>query len=179
MQRKTQNLKMRKKGRDILNLSLHIRQFVGTCSGELAGRNRTCLSVAEPDVATLLIPKLVNARDFEPVSGLSLPFYPSPLFSYGESIRGSNAGWGNKFFSFVELPDGLWGPFSLQFSLPPPRLVTWSGCEFDFSPQSTAKIKNHWSYTFALPIYLHAADGDSFVFFIFLRVSLLYDNSTR
>lgn len=32
---------------------------LGTCTGELIGRNQTCLSVAEPDVATLLIPNPV------------------------------------------------------------------------------------------------------------------------
>jgi hypothetical protein len=60
--------------------------ILGTCTSELIGRNKTCLSVAETDVATLLIPKPVIARDSEPVSALSLPCDPFPLFRYGISI---------------------------------------------------------------------------------------------
>ena len=50
-----------------------------TCTWELIGRNETCLSFAELDVATLLMPKPVTARDSEPGSAISLPCDPSSL----------------------------------------------------------------------------------------------------
>ena len=74
---------------------------LGTCTGELIGRTQTCLSVAEPDVTTLLIPNLVIARDSEPVSAISLPCDPSSLFRYGSNIvHGSNSGQGKESFLF-------------------------------------------------------------------------------
>jgi hypothetical protein len=99
-------------------LSLHFRQFLERGIRELIGRYQTCLSVAELDVATLVIPKPVIARDSEPVSAISLPCDPSPLFRYGSSIvRGSNSGREKKVFSSVGLPGRLWGPSILQFSV--------------------------------------------------------------
>ena len=99
-------------------LVFRLSAVLGTCTGKLIGRNQTCLSVAKPDVATLLIPNPVIARDSEPVSATSLPCDPSPLFVYDSGIvRGSNPGKEKKFISSVELLDWLWGPPSLQFSV--------------------------------------------------------------
>jgi hypothetical protein len=40
--------------------------------------------------------------------------------------------------------------------------VKWLGHEVDHSPPSNAEVKNEWSFTSALPIYLYDVDRDSF-----------------
>jgi hypothetical protein len=39
-----------------------------------------------------------------------------------------------------------------------------SGCEFNDSPQSSARVKNEWLCTSAFPLCLHRVDGEYFTF---------------
>ena len=71
------------------------------------------------------------------------------------------------FSIFSQIPDWIWGPFSLLFngyrsSFPG---VMRLGSEVVYSPPSTAVAENRWSYI----VCLHAVDRDKFTCTVFTR----------
>jgi hypothetical protein len=68
-------------------------------------------------------------------------------------------------------PDWLWGPPSLLFGGWWGQLllvVKWPGHEVNYSPTSSARVKNEWSYTSALPVCLLGVNRENYVFVPFL-----------
>jgi hypothetical protein len=75
---------------------------------------------------------------------------------------------GKIFFACLKCLDRLWdSPSSFQkvlWPLFPAIKRPWR--EADLYPQSTAEVKNEWSYTFTPPIPLHGVHTDSFITFL-------------
>jgi hypothetical protein len=67
---------------------------------------------------------------------------------------------GEKLFSCAKCSDHLWGPPCLLFNVywGSFKGVRWTQHKDDYSPPSSSKIKNEYSYTSAHPICLHSMD---------------------
>ena len=82
---------------------------------------------------------------------------------------------GKRFFSSPKCPYRPWDAPSLLFSgyqASFPRLK-WPGCEVNHSPPFSAKCKNEWSCTSALPLCLHGMDRENFTFYFFLAIHIV------
>jgi hypothetical protein len=71
-----------------------------------------------------------------------------------------------RFFFSPKHPDQLWGPPSFLFngytgSFPRVQQLEH---DVDYSPASSTKVKNKWSYTSTPPICLHGINRDIFSF---------------
>ena len=82
---------------------------------------------------------------------------------------GSNPGWGKRFFSPLYKTSRLaleptQHPVQLVQS-PPPWWLNWSRHECNYSPPSSAEVKNRWSHTYAPPICLAGRNRENFTFF--------------
>jgi hypothetical protein len=62
---------------------------------------------------------------------------------------------GNIFFSFSKRPETLWGSF-LGVKRP--------GSDLNYSPLSSDKVKNEWSYTSDSPVYHRGVDRENIIF---------------
>ena len=83
-------------------------------------------------------------------------------------VWGSNPGRGMRYFSSPKRSDRLWAPLTHQFNGGTGiflSAVTGVGREIDHSPQSSAEVKNEWSYTILPPICLHGVGRDNFLDF--------------
>jgi hypothetical protein len=73
----------------------------------------------------------------------------------GWIIGGSSPGRGWKFFSSPPCPDRLWSPSSQWIPEALSLVVKRPGREAEYSPPSSAEVKNAWSYVYTLPNSLH------------------------
>jgi hypothetical protein len=75
---------------------------------------------------------------------------------------------GKSFFSPTKHPEEFWVPPSFQFNGTRGFFsgVKWLGCEVNHSPQSSAKVKNEYSYTSTPPICFHGIGRENFTFYI-------------
>jgi hypothetical protein len=81
-------------------------------------------------------------------------------------------------FSSSKCPCWLWGPCSLLFNVYQGSFpgVKWPGREVNHSPASSAKIKNEWSYTSAIPICHHGMDRENFIFYHLIQLEFNHPN---
>jgi len=93
-------------------------------------------------------------------------------------VRVSNPGRGKKLFSSPKFPDQLWDPWSLIFDgingyYPGKK---WPGCDLNYWPESSARVKNEWSYTSSPPKCLHGVDREiklDLIFTCYLCMNML------
>jgi hypothetical protein len=129
-----------------------------------------------------LLPVIVRKRDsckFPYTSRLFIlpSSHPHVLRKYNESqievLRNK------RFFSSSNCRDRFWGPPSLQIDRywgPFPG-VEWPEREVYCLPPSSAEVKNELSRLSALPICLHAVDGDNFTFYFGNTVTIKISDS--
>ena len=90
------------------------------------------------------------------------------LLGTGWKVRGYNSGTIKRSYFLYNRPDRIWGPISFLFSRYQnsfPR-TEQSRREVDYSPPSSAEIKNEWSYASIPPIRLHGVNRDHFIFYV-------------
>jgi hypothetical protein len=85
-------------------------------------------------------------------------------------IRVSKPDRGRRISSPPKLPGQTWHPHILPFNVSWGSFseLKWPGREVYYSTPSGAEVKNEWSYSFTLHIFLHCVDRDSCISFILL-----------
>jgi hypothetical protein len=88
------------------------------------------------------------------------------------TVRRSNTGRANRFFSSPKRSHRHWGPPNLLFNgyhycFPGVKRLER---EVGHSHPSSAQVKNEWSYISASPLYLHSVDRDNFFTHAYVRI---------
>ena len=82
---------------------------------------------------------------------------------------------GVRVFSSPKCPYWLWDAPSLLFSGYQASFpgLKWPECEVNHSLPFSAKVKDEWSCTSALPLCLHGMDRENFSFYFFIAIHIV------